>query len=147
MQTHQQQYANLAWDRVAARKGHPIAADYKRQADRFPALVLQSGLAQALGFLLAKDTDAHHAYLADLCAVLSEVHGGAADAQGRASEIVQADVIAYQRHTRQCLAAAVWFKRLAETELKSKTTADHSKPHNASDTTHATNATNTGEAP
>lgn len=118
MQTNQQKYANGAWDKVAARKSESFAADYKRQATRFPALVLQSGLSQAVGFILAKGTEAHQAYLADLCAVLNAVHGGNADAKQRAKDIVNGDVSAYQRHTRQFLAAAVWFKRLAETELK-----------------------------
>jgi len=125
MQTHQQQYANRAWDKVAGQKGRSLAADYKRQADHFPTLVLQAGLAQALGFMLSKAApgNAHLPYLNDLCAVLSAVHGGSEGATQRAKDIVQDDVSAYQRHTRQFLAAAVWFKRLAQTELSDKKSA------------------------
>lgn len=125
LQTHQQQYANRAWDAIAAQKSQPLAADYKRQADHFPALVLQAGLAQALGFMLAKAKpgSAHGAYLNDLCAVISAVHGGAQDTRLRTQEILKADVSTYQRHTRQFLAAAVWFKRLAQAELSDKTPA------------------------
>jgi CRISPR-associated protein Cmr5 len=131
MQTHPQQHANLAWDKVAAIKQTAMAADYKRQANRFPALVLQSGLAQALGFVLAKGSDGQKRFLGDLCAVLSTVHGGATDPIQRAHDIVGADVNAYQRHTRQCLAVAVWFKRLADIELQEPPT--QAQPDNAND--------------
>jgi CRISPR/Cas system CMR-associated protein Cmr5 small subunit len=127
MQTHQQQYANLAWDKVAAiapDKAVSPGAEYRREATRFPARVLQSGLAQALMFVLANGKDGAQRFLVDLCAVLQAIHGGASTPTERARDIVQADVSAYQRHTRQTLAAAVWFKRLAEIELKEQQPAN-----------------------
>ena len=95
--------------------------EYKGRADGFPVMVLQAGLAQAVGFMLAKAKDKAGArtpygrYLDDLAAVISGV-GGEAFQQ----KVVQAPLPEYRRLTRETLAVAGWFKRFGQAYLAEK---------------------------
>lgn len=114
MQTRSQLYAQSAFTRVdlirAAKAGQPeLAQKYGAIALNFPVLILQSGLAQACGFVLAKQRQEHLRYLDDLAAVLGEKNGGALHARVIASSLPD-----YMHLTRCTLDAAGWFKRYAQ---------------------------------
>ena len=57
--------------RLRRRAGTEVdSAKYGALAHRLPGMLLENGLAQATGFLLAKNNPEHHALLDDLCVVL-----------------------------------------------------------------------------
>ena len=92
------------------------------RADGFPVMVMQAGLAQALGFMLAKgqgDTNAYGCYLDDLALVLLGKHGHARGEAGRNlhKEVIEADLTRYRRMTRDILMVAGWFKRFGQAYL------------------------------
>ena len=109
MQTKQQQWAEKAYTSVSEKKGKAKEEDYGRFCKSFPALLHTAGLCQALAFANAKK---HTDYLNDLAGIL-----------GQNSETLQetsrtADVLAYQRLSREAMYAATWLKRYAEALLK-----------------------------
>lgn len=121
IQTRTQRYAAAALARVQViRQDAQQRLEWKTRADTFPVMVLQAGLAQAVGFMLAKsqngaDDRGYSAYLNDLLAVLRA--GGATQAdnpQALQTEILALDLMAYQRLTRQTLEAAAWLKRMGQ---------------------------------
>lgn len=122
MQTRSQRYAKAAYAKVDSIKGRPEAKKYGALALNFPVLVLQSGLAQATGFVLAKQKDEHLKYLDDLAAVLGEANG-----QALHGKVIATDLAEYQHLTRRTLDAAGWFKRYAQGVLGAKTTDGESE--------------------
>ena len=115
METRNQKHARAAYDKVTAVEGQPVEKKYGALALNFPVMVLQSGLAQATGFLLAKGKDEHLRYLADLAAVLGEGNG-----QTFHQKIIASALEDYQLLTRRTLDAAGWFKRYAQGILKAE---------------------------
>ncbi|MDR1646986.1 MAG: type III-B CRISPR module-associated protein Cmr5 [Zoogloeaceae bacterium] len=117
MQTRSQQYACKAFDKVDIVKGTSSEKEYGALALNFPVMVLQSGLAQASGFILAKKRDGQLRYLNDLADVLDQNNGEVFHQQ-----IIASSLGDYQRLTRHALEAAGWFKRYAQGHLNAKTT-------------------------
>lgn len=120
LQTRNQVYAAAALRCVEAIKhDENLRDEWKSRADSFPVMVLQAGLAQAVGFLRAKsagDNDrGYRRYLADLVAVLRA--GGATQAENGEqfqNSIVTLNLADYRHLTRETLAAASWLKRLGQ---------------------------------
>lgn len=114
--TRGQRMASIALEKVEqAAKDTPIRKDYKTRAMGFPALVMQSGLAQAIGFLRSKSgtpSNAYARYLADLAVVMGKV-----DAKTLHEAVIQAPIPDYRYLTRDALDAAAWLKRFAQTLL------------------------------
>jgi CRISPR-associated protein Cmr5 len=110
--------AAAAYTAVAARQGVDFKKAYGALTHKLPGMVLQNGLAQATGFLLAKggaSTAEHNAVLDDLLAVLRA--GGTTQAQDRAAlhrEIIQADLARTMEMTRRSLDASAWMKRYVQ---------------------------------
>lgn len=117
METRNQKHARAAYDKVKAVEGQPVEKKYGALALNFPVMVLQSGLAQATGFLLAKDKEEHLRYLDDLASVLGE-----GDGKGFHAKIIASELATYQHLTRRTLDAAGWFKRYAQGILKAEPT-------------------------
>lgn len=130
-----QQYAQAAWDCVdKAKENEQLRDKYKSRADNLPVMVMQAGLAQALGFLLAKSkgdvTSPYGRYLADLAIVLQA--GGAVgfiDGEALQRHVIAAPLSEYRRLTRETLAAAGWLKRFCQAYIKKdKTVAEEAAP-------------------
>lgn len=117
MQTRSQRYAKAAYAKVDAVKDSSMAKKYGALALNFPVMVLQSGLAQATGFVLAKKNDEHLRYLDDLAESIGEGHGPAFH-----KTIIASDLADYQHLTRRTLDAAGWFKRYAQGLLGAEAT-------------------------
>lgn len=122
MPTREQERAQRAYGRVLLQshdeetrrsneKEKKKEAEYQRFAKRFPALIQNCGLAQAIAFAQAK---APEKYLADLAHVV-EAEMLTDNLAGDARE---APLPKYQKLTRDALAAATWLKRYAEAVLK-----------------------------
>lgn len=113
MRTRQQQWAEMTYAKVSSSKGEG-EADYKRFCQSFPALIQGSGLCQALSFAMAKGKDRH--YISRYLEHLADILGITKEQLVKQSQ--QADVMEYQRLSRDALAVAAWLKRYAEALLK-----------------------------
>ena len=117
--------ARAAYECVAARrdatKGKQGAesAKYGGLAHKLPGMILENGLAQATGFLLAKGDPEHHALLDDLCAVLRAAKTTTAvDGPGLHREVIDSDLGKTLILTRRSLEAAGWLKRYVQGVLR-----------------------------
>ncbi|NCA70636.1 MAG: type III-B CRISPR module-associated protein Cmr5 [Sphingobacteriia bacterium] len=119
--------ASEAYRCVEARKNEPNKKKYGAIAHKLPGMVLQNGLAQATGFLLAKGGSypEHLMLLDDLNTVLRA--GGALDAPNRESlhqAVIGADLSKTLKLTRESLEAAGWIKRYVQGVLRVSATGD-----------------------
>lgn len=120
MTTRQQGFACRAYDCIETQKKESSFPDYKSAAFSLPTFILQNGLVQATGFLLAKGrTD----LLEDLAKTLdfkpkpdADKSKSEAEAEKHLGEalhlaIVNSDTRHYQMLTRNSLEAAAWLRR------------------------------------
>ena len=112
-----QQYAQEAYPLVVKVYGHQLEAKYRTLALNFPSMILQSGLSQAIGFLMAKGKDEHQMLLDHLATL---VLGKQAQDKQLHQTILTADLTHYQLLTRQTLEAASWLKRYTQALLEKK---------------------------
>jgi CRISPR-associated protein Cmr5 len=112
IRTNRQAFAERAFQRIKARRGTG-EAEYARIAKRFPSLIHNCGLAQAVAFLQAKSGSE---LLGDLAFV---VHGSEQTHGVFAEETRNADLGRYLLLTQQALEASTWLKRYAEAVLAS----------------------------
>jgi CRISPR-associated protein Cmr5 len=118
--------ARVAYECVMARKEASCKKEYGALAHKLPGMILQNGLAQATGFLLAKGKDEHNALLADLAALLNQI--GATTSQDGAAlhnEIIAANLDKTLLLTRRSLEASGWIKRYVQGALKIDATGEH----------------------
>lgn len=124
--------ATAAFTRVEARKAlqDKPRKQYGAIAHKLPGMILQNGLAQATGFLLAKGANAeddHHSWLLDdLNAVLRA--GGSLDVADREhlhQRIIHADLGETLKLTRAALEASGWLKRYVQGLLRISATGDN----------------------
>ena len=88
---------------------------YSALADKLPGMILENGLSQATGFLLAKAQPEHYAVLDDLCTVLRSAEATtSADGPGLHQEIIASDLDQTLILTRRSLEAGGWLKRYAQ---------------------------------
>lgn len=119
MKPRGQRLAAAAYAYVEKRRGFPNAKEYGALAHKLPTMILQNGLAQATGFLLAKGGQEHGAVLDDLAAVMLAAEGcQAVTGLALHSEIINADTVTTMRLTRSALEASGWLKRYVQGVLK-----------------------------
>ncbi len=113
--------AKAAYECVAGRRDEKQVrrtldnGKYGALAHKLPGMILENGLSQATGFLLAKGNAEHRALLDDLCAVLQAAETtAAADGPGLHQEIIAADLNRTLILTRRSLEASGWLKRYAQ---------------------------------
>jgi len=119
MQTLQQRYAADVYNKVVNVKGDECInhKEYGSMAHKLPVLVRQSGLVQALAFVLTRGKEAHKRLLDDLAQTLGRDNGKALFKDAR-----EADLRAYMWLTRCVLVALSWYRRFAESVLGVKAT-------------------------
>lgn len=115
MNTRSRQHAANAHACVSAVASQAYASKYRALALSFPIMVLQSGLAQATGFLRAKSSDnnEYQRYLSDLAGILGKNSG-----KSLHKAVIESRLPDYQQLTRQALDASGWLKRYAQALLK-----------------------------
>lgn len=115
MHTLQHAYAQKVYEKVEGRLDLDTSEreEYGSMAHKFPVLVRQAGLIQALAFVHTRDKDAHKRLLEDLAEVVADQPADAFIRRCR-----QADLTTYMWFTRQVLSALEWFKRLAQSVLE-----------------------------
>ena len=125
MKVRTHKVARAAYERVAApaRKDAEYRKKYAALAHKLPGMILQNGLAQATGFLVAKAGDEHFALLDDLCFVMSQA--GVVGPNDRLHEtVIGADVRQTMRLTRSALDASGWIKRYVQGVLRVDSTGE-----------------------
>lgn len=115
IRTREQVYAAGVFKRVAAIKAdrsQEARSRYGGMAHKLPILIRTAGLAPALAFVASSDKAEHKRLLADLAAVLG---WESSEKLLEASRLEPLDT--YMRLTGEALAALLWFKRFAQSEL------------------------------
>lgn len=107
IRTHQ--YAEAAYPLVNKIQNDPHEAKYRTLALTFPTLIMQSGLAQAIGFLMGKGGPEHKILLGHIETILNrpQLH----------DDILNSGIAEYQLLTRQALDATSWLKRYTQALL------------------------------
>ncbi|MGP5437425.1 type III-B CRISPR module-associated protein Cmr5 [Psychrobacter alimentarius] len=111
IRTHK--YAELAYPLVNDIKGSSVESKYRTLALTFPTMIMQSGLAQAIGFLMAKNKDEHKELLQHMAILLNEV-----DSKSLHDKIINSSVTEYQLLSREALDASAWLKRYTQALLE-----------------------------
>jgi CRISPR-associated protein Cmr5 len=123
------QVARVAFDCVTRRvTDTSTQKKYGALAHKLPGMILQNGLAQATGFLLAKGSSApeHLLLLDDLKDVLRA--GGTLIVDDRVAlhqAILDANLLETVQYTRAALEASAWLKRYVQGLLKVSATGDN----------------------
>ena len=119
MKIRSHRVAQAAYEVVKAREQTAVAEKYGALALALPSLILQNGLAQATGFLLAKGNEEHLALLDDLAQVLQRSgQGGCENGQTLHRLVIDADVAQTMHLTRRSLDTTGWIKRYVQGILK-----------------------------
>ncbi len=113
MQIRTQKYAEKAYPLVDSVKNTAMEAKYRTLALTFPTMIMQSGLAQAIGFLMAKGEEHHTKLLKHLAALLNY-----ADIQQLHNEVRSSGIADYQLLTRKAIEASSWLKRYTQALLE-----------------------------
>ena len=126
--------AGAAYERVDAHrsKSEKDRKAYGALAHKLPGMILQNGLAQATGLLLAKDNREHRALLEDLNAVLRAAgvvpaatdEGRALDGPALHELVIRSDLTGTMSLTRRSLEASAWIKRYVQGVLRVDATGD-----------------------
>ena len=91
---------------------------YRALAHKLPGMILENGLAQATGFLMAKGNE-HRVLLDDLCVVLRAAETTTVgDGSRLHQEIIDGDLDRTLMLTRRSLEAAGWLKRYVQGVLR-----------------------------
>lgn len=98
-------------------KDSNVKSQYRSLALTFPSMILQSGLSQTTGFLLAKgkDKEEHLTLLAHLANLLNFSNG-----EQLHQHILQSHLTEYQLLTRKALDASTCLKRYTQALLESE---------------------------
>lgn len=107
-----QKYAQRAFGLIQkVEEENEKVKEYRTLALNFPTMILQSGLAQAIGFLQAKGKEEHLLLLAHIAELLEE------NESSLHKKILEADLSHYQLLTRQAIEAASSLKRYTQALL------------------------------
>lgn len=107
-----QKYAQRAFGLIQKVKDdNKQVKEYRTLVLNFPTMILQSGLAQAIGFLRAKGKEEHLLLLAHIAELLEE------NTDSLHKKILEADLSHYQLLSRQALEAASSLKRYTQALL------------------------------
>lgn len=106
--SRQRRWAKYALDTIHKVKGSESQAKFRTHALRLPTLIKQAGLAQALAFIESRDDEGKQ---------LVEAVGAALGRTGIVKLAIAAELSEYMALSRDVVAAAVWFRRFAQSEL------------------------------
>lgn len=118
MEIRTHKYAKIAYPLVSDIKGSAIEAKYRTLALNFPTMIMQSGLAQAIGFLMVKGNEEHKELLQHIAKILNYVNNGEPNKEALHNDILRADITKYQLLSRKALEASSWIKRYTQALLE-----------------------------
>ena len=112
MQIRTHKYAEKAYPLIEKMQNDTFEAKYRTLALNFPSMIMQSGLAQAIGFLMAKGKDEHTIFLGHIAQLLEYTRY-----EDFHTAISKSDITQYQLMTRKALDATSWLKRYTQALL------------------------------
>ncbi len=115
MKIRTQDYAKRAYPLVSAVQQAGVEEKYRTLALTFPTMIMQNGLSQAIGFLMAKDKEEHREILQHIACLLNNPDGKALY-----EIILKSNITQYQLLTRRAIEASSWLKRYTQALLVSK---------------------------
>ncbi len=124
MQTRTQSDAIRALKQINGVKesGDKLTQRYGILAHRFPIMVRQNGLQQALGFVTGKSAGNSNSPEGQFLSHIAETLE--LEAENLTEKILEAELEQYQFYTRRCLEAAIWYRRFTESVLKIDATGE-----------------------
>lgn len=135
MQIRTQKYAEIAYPLVKGmytnkdvcdyKKKRELEAEYRTQALNLPTMIMQSGLSQAVGFLLAKSKsgDANKTKAMAFAKILQHLEILLKNEIGNSNlneVVIKSDIVQYQLLTRKAIEASSWLKRYTQAFLRKK---------------------------
>ncbi len=111
-----QDYAKAAYPLVKGISQEPYETKYRTLALNFPTMIMQSGLSQAVGFLMAKSSSADDEYSLLLNHIAQLL--GYPDSNILHTVILKSSLGEYQLLTRRSLDATAWIKRYTQALLE-----------------------------
>lgn len=123
MRTHT--LARAAYDCVNKRRNDGFKTKYGALAHQLPSMIMQNGLAQSTGFLVAKGKQEHRALLDDVNSVVRATGAtDTADGERLHHRVIASDINRSILLTRRCLEASGWLKRYAQSVLQVTSTGE-----------------------
>lgn len=125
MKARAQEDSKLAYEQISA-LADALSKTYGNLCHHFPTLVLRSGLCQAVAFYTVKAVDSSQAdvyqqFLSHMAAVCGVPEKNATQFQCYINEM---GLDEYRHTSRRLLAAAIWYKRFADSLLNTDATGD-----------------------
>lgn len=113
MKIRTQDYAKQAYPLVSKiQRDTNIEAKYRTLALTFPTMIMQNGLSQAIGFLMAKEQEEHCVFLGHIAKLLNYHDGNSLH-----DSILKSSITDYQLLTRHAIDATSWLKRYTQALL------------------------------
>jgi len=114
--TLEQTRAAMAYEHLQDVTAKDDRTVYGSMAQKLPALIRAAGLCQALYFVKSRPKDVLKTLLLHLGKQLHRVDAGIEDMDSLCERVRKADLAQYIWLTREALAAASWYGRLARSE-------------------------------
>jgi len=125
VQIRSHKIAQITYELVAKRKQpEDLAKLYGALAHKFPSMVLQSGLAQSTGFLLAKNKEQHIAVFDDIRAVFNSLGNNFISNESLHETVIASNLVETMELTRQTLEITSYLKRYVQGVLRISSTGD-----------------------
>ncbi|MFM2476485.1 type III-B CRISPR module-associated protein Cmr5 [Celerinatantimonas sp. MCCC 1A17872] len=114
----------------SSKEGKALNKNYATLAHKLPAMILQNGLPQATGFLLAKSSSehAHQILLEHLITVFRNIDDDFKNIQKIEDfhqKIIDSNLTQVMRYTRESLEIAGWLRRYVQGVLKLDATGEN----------------------
>lgn len=126
----EQRRAAMAYEHVRAL---PTNDDFRKRygvmALKLTALIRSAGLCQAVHFIASRGKEPYDQLLKHMAAQLTRVNSGITNHETLRAKIREAHMQEYLHLTREALATANWYARLAQSELKVELTDDTGDDH------------------
>lgn len=114
--TLEQRRAAMAFDHVQ-QVSEDLRKQYGAMAQKLPVLLRTAGLCQALHFVKSRKKDPFNLLLDHLAVQMQRAHREITDAASLCGAVRHADLSTYLWLSREALASAEWYARLAQSEL------------------------------
>lgn len=125
MSSRQRKWAHEAYQQVVNYRGHELEKKIRTLCMKAPSLIHQSGLAQAVVFLRAREGKVGQNFVDMLASVLRQTRGDMKDgAQLQTRALSIADLNEYMALTQDVSDVAAWLRRFAQIELKQEESSD-----------------------
>lgn len=121
MSSRQRKWAHEAYQQVAHYKGHELEKKIRTLCMKAPSLLHQSGLAQAVVFLRAREAQVGQTFADMLAMVLHQTRGDMTSGAKLQEQALGIDDLSeYMALTQDVSDVAAWLRRFAQIELKAE---------------------------